>query len=256
LVLYIIAILLGIYVTLNSSIPLTETVREPEEVGLLFLGILITAVALLYLSRFFSIRYFLYFVEAAVFLIAGSFVFAVFVGDRLGFLLSLGVLIIRFLKPWPWKNVVALISSVGAGVLLGFSMSFPMALLLAAFLVVYDFFAVFVSRHMIVLAQEVLKANASFTITAGKPIRKRPGRRIGMRADVGTGDIVVPLMLVSSGYLWGLNPWVLGMGAILGFAFTMFLLERFRIPLPALPPILSVMALVYLGDMFLMGLAK
>ena len=75
------------------------------------------------------------------------------------------------------KNTAAILSSAGVGALLGFSMGFWPALLFIAAISLYDYIAVFKTRHMLALAQHLGARELSFTITAEKKEEKKEEKK-------------------------------------------------------------------------------
>ena len=165
----------------------------------------------------------------------------------IGFLLAVGKLWVS-----PLRNVNAVLSSAGVGALFGFSLGFVPAIVFAVLLSVYDYIAVFKTKHMIKFAERFTKQDLSFTIAAGpKPSREEMERleklpfekRIKKikRTELGTGDLVVPVMISVSAYP------VLGlMGSvciIICTTLALYLLMKYMTKkkqvLPALPPLMA-----------------
>ncbi|EQD64688.1 Peptidase A22, presenilin signal peptide [mine drainage metagenome] len=169
------------------------------------------------------------------------------------------------------RNTAAIISSVGVGLILGISFPFNIALLFMAFIAVYDFIAVFITKHMLVLARVaednnlalLIGVNEVEAIPAGSldksyvaeyrkdkselKRRTRLNRLIGKdmipvaaRVELGTGDLAIPLMVAISAFSPGPN-FVLSFfvifGAIFGLLLTMFILRKYKRALPAIPPL-------------------
>lgn len=147
------------------------------------------------------------------------------------------------------KNISAIVSSAGVGAIFGFSVGFIPALLFALFLSVYDYIAVFKTRHMIVLARELSARKLSFSVSAkavpkrvtGEPEKKYIERvkRETKVLDLGTGDLAIPLMLAVSSYPVGGAISALGMvaGSSIALLVTLHLVSKHRVFVPALPPI-------------------
>jgi presenilin-like A22 family membrane protease len=147
------------------------------------------------------------------------------------------------------KNISAIVSSAGVGAIFGFSVGFIPALLFALFLSVYDYIAVFKTRHMIVLARELTSRKLSFSVSAkavpkmreGEP-KKEYAERVKEETrtlDLGTGDLAIPLMLAVSAYpLGGIIP-ALAMvaGSSVALFVTLYLVSKHRVFIPALPPL-------------------
>lgn len=79
------------------------------------------------------------------------------------------------------KNPAAILSTAGVGVIFGVSLGFVPAVLFLVMLAIYDFLAVFISKHMVQLATFVMEKNMAFTITvqneeAEKEAQKKKGK--------------------------------------------------------------------------------
>ncbi len=167
------------------------------------------------------------------------------------------------------KNTAAVLSSAGVGALFGFSMGFWPALLFIAAISLYDYIAVFKTKHMLQLAQHLGSRELSFTITAEKKEEEnqtpmpafqsslpassarqssipsprpaaKPSPSSGVdRLDLGSGDLAVPAMLAVSTYgAAGLGgSLAIAAGSTVSLYFLLkFVLDK-RVALPALPPI-------------------
>ncbi len=180
------------------------------------------------------------------------------------------------------RNATAIIASVGVGLILGISFPFYMALLFMAIIAVYDFIAVFITKHMLALAQVAEDNNLALLIGVNE-VEAIPASRldkayveeykkdkgkfkkykhlnnvlgkelvpVAARVELGTGDLAIPLMVAISAYAPGPN-FVLSFfvifGAIAGLLLTMFILRKYRRALPAIPPLffgIVVFVLIY-----------
>ncbi len=195
------------------------------------------------------------------------------------------LLLVLFKNKWPrLRNTTAIIASVGVGVVLGISFPFYFAYLFMVVLAVYDFIAVFVTKHMITMAKAMSSMNLSFLIGVNEveavpekalskkevrgyrkelaeASRKNPTIReivnsklvpFSAHIELGTGDLGVPLMLAVAAYGVNLNftlSLFVTVGAIGGLITTMYILRKYKRALPAIPPLLggiTVAMLVYL----------
>ena len=169
------------------------------------------------------------------------------------------------------RNVAAIIASVGVGLILGISFPFYIALLFMGLIAIYDFVAVFITKHMLALARVAEDNNLALLIGVNEvealPARSldreyvneyrknkgklKNGKELGnllgsglvpvaARVELGTGDLAIPLMVAISAYSPGPN-FVLSFfvifGAIAGLLLTMFILRKYRRALPAIPPL-------------------
>lgn len=157
------------------------------------------------------------------------------------------------------KNLAAILSSAGVAALFGFSLGFWPAVIFVCALALYDYIAVFKTKHMLVLAQGLGTKDMSFTISAqskkyvdeekdanapitakklSEPILPPDGQEVS-RLDLGSGDLSIPAMLAVSCYneagLAG------SIAVMLGTTLSIYLTLKFvvqkQVVLPALPPI-------------------
>ncbi len=149
------------------------------------------------------------------------------------------------------KNAAAIISSGGVAAIFGFSLGFLPTVLFIILLSIYDYIAVFKTKHMIEMARELSTRQLSFAVTAKQvPERKAKEKtevyveramREGERLDLGTGDLSVPAMISVSAYSLGPNGLIYSLAVAIGSPLSLYFLLKFvskqRVFLPALPPI-------------------
>lgn len=199
----------------------------------------------------------------------------------IAFVLALALIVAKNKKP-SIKNIVVVISSVGLGVVLGISFGFSAAFLFMILIAIYDYVAVFITKHMVTFANALSGRNLAFLITAsdievssqadakrieGKDFAKHLQEmkkidnpvikkliaqgKIPMIAQVqlGAGDLGLPLMLAVSAYpVFGsyFLSIAIVVGGALGLIATMLFLRKYRRPLPAIPPIFAVIS-IFIG---------
>ncbi len=99
-----------------------------------------------------------------------------------------GARLLRAKNLW-LRNLATVLSTAGAGALLGVSLGvLPVALLLVL-LCVYDYIAVFKTKHMVTLAKSMTAKNLAFTYAL--PTKEHV-------FELGAGDLVMPLTFASS----------------------------------------------------------
>jgi len=231
---------------------------------------------------------FLYVLEAIVIFSAGFFVFAVLISTLFTYLslpntafyqdvllvgtvaLSAAMITIKNLLPRT-RNYVTIVVAAGVGLIWGYNFSFSTTYIIFIAFAVYDIVAVFITKHMVVMANAMMDKNLTFLVKVGDlqalPEAQASGnkgyikemdrlarsdtmyrdiRRSGMVPvpvgnALGTGDIILPLALAVSAYTVSLN-FVLSFfvifGALLGFVTLFYLLKKMRRVLPALPSLL------------------
>ncbi|MBI5047141.1 hypothetical protein HZC07_05435 [Candidatus Micrarchaeota archaeon] len=148
------------------------------------------------------------------------------------------------------KNVGSIFSAAGAGVIMGISLQLVPAVLFLVLLALYDYVAVFKTKHMVELAEFVVKQDLSFTVTATNP-KHAPNEKA--RLDLGTGDLMAPIMLEIAALTFKpvASLFVLA-GAIVSMGIFLYFVSKKKLVLPAIPPIALGM-LLSLGIGFLLG---
>ena len=175
-----------------------------------------------------------------------AFLVSLLLGGIIGFVLAASKFFFDSVK-----NSAAVISSAGVGALFGFSLGFLPTIIFIIGLSIYDYIAVFRTRHMIEMARELSTRQLSFAVTAKSVPARKPhektevyvdrAMRDGERLDLGTGDLSVPLMISVSAYSLGPNGLIYALAVAAGSTLSLYFLLRFvskhRVFLPALPPI-------------------
>ena len=145
------------------------------------------------------------------------------------------------------KNPAAIMATAGVGVIFGISLGlFPLILFLIL-LSVYDFLSVFMTKHMVEMADFVIKKDMAFTITAKAP-PPAPGEK-EQRVDLGTGDMIAPVMMEVSALTYSpLATVFVFVGAVVALGLFMTYVWKKKMVLPALPPIvLGMLSALFIG---------
>jgi len=268
---FIIAQLLGIYtgtvilkdMSANpyvSGLVVTQNAEEPLNAVFFIAYILLGAGIMIGLIRLFKL-YAVMFRLLEFFLISTSSSIVFYAVLRLALdydtstivavVLALAFATYRFFNP-ALKNAAAIMATAGVGVVFGVSLGlFPLILFLIL-LSAYDYLSVFTTKHMVEMANFVIKQDLAFTVTArGPPVK--PGQ-VEQRIDLGTGDMIAPIMLEVSAL--SMSPTATAfvlVGAIISMALFITMVWKKKMVLPALPPIvLGMIVSLLLG--FLLGL--
>jgi presenilin-like A22 family membrane protease len=122
----------------------------------------------------------------AVFLVAG-----LLLPSTLAILTAVGLLVLRFWMPDDLllRNAVAVCAASVVGALLGIMLGIVPILLFMIAIAAYDLWAVFGTKHMVEIAENVTPQNLAFTVAMPTPEH---------RFELGTGDLVVPLAFATS----------------------------------------------------------
>ncbi len=267
-----------------SEIASSQVVSGPTNALLLLGYIIILAVGMVILFRFYHGAKLFKVIEGVVIFIASFYVFLVLLAyaTQSTNISTIGAIILAFAlvaakNKWvKLKNVAAIIASIGVGAVLGFGFSFFAAIVFMGLLAIYDFVAVFITKHMITLANVVTENNLAFMVDMseieGVPKSsfskkelneynkelKSAGQRgkrimsamkttaakgmvpISANVALGTGDLAIPLMVAVSAYKLTLSfvpSFFVAFGAVLGLIITMFILRKYKRALPAIPPL-------------------
>ena len=193
------------------------------------------------------------------------FVFATFWGGALLFSLwlpdPLALILIGTLIFWWLKkpiilvhNLILIFGIAGLGGILGLRLSPLIVILLLIVFSIYDFIAVYKTKHMIKMAKEMIEAGAILGLIVPQKISDfranlkevRPG---GEFLILGGGDIAFPLLFCSSLIPTGiLNSLIVALFSLIGLfaGFYFFTKQKIRQPIPALPPIALFSIIGYL----------
>ncbi len=194
---------------------------------------------------------------------------------------------------WPkLRNTATVIASIGIGVYIGFS-GFMLAYLLLTIIAVYDYIAVFVTKHMQVMARAMVERNLAFLI-GSSDVQMTPGKLMSEKQKeefvkavkkgtikisdpeikrmikegaypsmsqvaLGGGDLALTLVLVVGTYIGFSSlfiPVMIILGSLAGLLATMRLLEKYNVPLPAIPPLFAFMNLSLAISLFITGKAS
>ncbi|MBU0586817.1 hypothetical protein KJ780_04850 [Candidatus Micrarchaeota archaeon] len=224
---------------------IAQTMQFPGMAGdssdafLVLLYVLAGALFFYFLIRFYKGDILFLIIEIGAVSFASSIVFysflRPFIQDTLLAIISaifFGIIfsLLKFALPF-LKNAVAVVAAAGVGAVFGFSLSFETAILLMILLAVYDYIAVFKTKHMHQFAESISKKQMPFVVSSKKMTEKGP-----IIMEIGTGDIIIPIMLEVSGL--SISP-ICSATVFIASSLSLFALfiltTRMRIMLPALP---------------------
>ncbi len=147
-----------------------------------------------------------------------------------------------FLLPLVWiHDLIILFSGAGIGAIFGLQFHWTFAIALLVILSLYDIVAVFITKHMVTLAHELIKRSCTFALII--PEHSAQFRASLMTVQPGSGflilgggDIILPMFLTASAYVTRpLAGWCAIVGMCVGVLFNHIWLTSSRVPLPALP---------------------
>ncbi|MFN3909681.1 MAG: presenilin family intramembrane aspartyl protease [Candidatus Anstonellaceae archaeon] len=193
------------------------------------------------------------FLLPSVYILTSDIYFSFFLSFFIGFVIT----IFRYIFP-NLKNILVVISTATIGVLLGLSLGFLPLLIFCILLSIYDYVAVFKTKHMLQLAEMVGSYDLAFSVSFSLPStskksqkttkpdmlfhpfsKSKPLAKKQFSVSVGSGDFFVPAALLAPVYLeFGKLPLIF---LVLFSTFTLYFLLHFtikhKVALPALPPI-------------------
>ncbi len=154
--------------------------------GYVFLGTILILLAIKFLPD--NVLYWVFKgIEALAVFSTALIVFFSFVPEEFAILLAVGLVVIRIFAPQYliWRNVSSVVATIGAGSLIGVSAGVLPVIVFLVLLAVYDYIAVFKTKHMVTMAKAVSKKNLAFTFAF--PTKEH-------QFELGTGDLVMPLV--------------------------------------------------------------
>jgi len=151
-------------------------------------------------------------------------------------------------------DVVIILGLAGAASILGLSFDPKVVIVLLVIFSIYDFIAVYKTKHMIKMAKEMIEKGVILGLVI--PIKILDFRKSlkevksgGKFLILGGGDVVFPLLLAVSLISEGiLNSFIVALFALFGLfvSYWLFISQKTRQPIPALPPIALFSIIGYL----------
>lgn len=151
-------------------------------------------------------------------------------------------------------NLLIILGIAGAGSILGLAIKSEIIIILLIIFSIYDFIAVYQTKHMIKMAKEMMGSGVILGLIV--PLKfsdffeelktVKPG---GKFLILGGGDVVFPLLLSISIMSGGiLNSLIIAIFSLIGLflSYWLFISQKSRQPIPALPPIALFSIIGYL----------
>src|SRR3989344_4551758 len=162
--------------------------------------------------------------------------------------------------PYVWlHDAVMILTLPGIAVLIGLSLQPWFAVLILIIMSVYDYIAVYKTKHMIKMAKAMIAGRAIFAMIFPEEFRNfkskineaHPGQGFMM---LGTGDFVFPLIMAASAMTVSYkSAWIVLGFSIFGLLLMhlLFISQRVRRPMPALPPLAGFAILGFITSLLL-----
>lgn len=206
-------------------------------------------------------------------------------------LLALGLILAKN-KYQRLRNIVTLVASIGFGIafwqIIDLFFGFEGAYIFVALIALYDYIAVFITKHMLTLAKFAVDKNLALLIGSSdveimpssslskqqiseymkgvnvKDIKNPTLKRMVENGDVpvmsqaalGAGDLGIPLMFAISVYTTFVSIFasmLIIIGAAIGLLATLFILRKYKFGLPAIPPLFAFMNVALGIGLFIKG---
>ncbi|NYZ77486.1 hypothetical protein H0O02_04195 [Candidatus Micrarchaeota archaeon] len=163
-----------------------------------------------------------------------------------GIMLGLSLASAKMFMP-ALKNSAAVLATSGVGVIFGVSLAPLPVIIFLLLLSIYDYISVFKTKHMVEMAEFIVKKDLAFTITS-KAVVEGKERRL----DLGTGDLIAPIILEVSvmAAIPSATIFVFA-GALVSLTVFLLLVWKKKMVLPALPPLVFGMLIFLLLGMVL-----
>ena len=163
-----------------------------------------------------------------------------------------------FIKNVLAHNVGIILAVAGIGFMLGLAISPETAVIIMIILSFYDIIAVYVTGHMIKMAKTMIRSGAIFGLIIPSQMKGFFSHKQEAQAQIGigdrfmilgSGDIGLPVVLASSVVRHSLNGAIIvALFSLVGLFLThlIFVNQRERKPMAALPPIATMSIIGYL----------
>ena len=170
----------------------------------------------------------------------------IFLSNVWSLIFSLLLVMAYSFYPYVWfHNLVLILTLPGIAAVLGASITPYAAVILLIFMSVYDYIAVYKTKHMIKMAKAMITGRAIFAMIYPEHWhgfkahlnKAHPGEGFMM---LGTGDFVFPIIMATSAYsISAAAAWTVLIVSLLGLLLMhlIFSLQKVRRPMPALPPL-------------------
>ena len=180
-------------------------------------------------------------------LFSGTFItLSIFLSDALSFIFSSLLVTFYVFYPYVWlHNFILILTLPGIAAILGSSLNPKTAVFLLIFMSIYDYVAVYRTKHMVKMAKAMISGMAILAMIYPQHLKgfwssikeARPGEGFMM---LGTGDFVFPILMATSAYaVSAAAAWIVFISSLFGLLLMhlIFSLQKVRRPMPALPPL-------------------
>jgi len=151
-------------------------------------------------------------------------------------------------------NIVIILAISAIAVIFGLNFDPSAVIIILLFLTIYDFWAVYKTKHMVKMFQGLVKSRVYFSLIIPHSFKGLFNKTRDVSPStqfmfLGTGDLALPAILVTSSLKISIySSFYTALGAIAGFIFlyVLFVTQEQRAPMPGLPPIILGTLIGYL----------
>lgn len=235
----------------------------PKEILATWLAFLLVFFALLFLFNYFREKNLFGFFFYLSLFFGVNFLLSLYLPWIVSLLVALALFLGKALGRFVITQNMALIPAMsGIGLAVGLALTPNGAMILLLALSFYDIIAVYFTKHMVSMFRGMLSAGVIPAIIIPERVSGLFRRTYEVAPGagymlLGTGDIIVPVVFLAAVSGGGYGAVISSaMGSLAGFAATetIFTHQRFRRPMPALPPIASGTILGFLIYKLFLGL--
>ena len=254
---------------INKILEIQKITPPPIPFWQFVLFLLLATLFILFLIRFMKFKRGKGIIFKTIFILAfgfgGLLFFSVWILDILALILILVLIFWWLSKPSVLIHNLCLIFGIaGVGSVLGLRFDPLMVVVLLILFSIYDFIAVYKTKHMIKMAKEMIEHKAILALIVPLNIfgfsqslkEIKPGG--GKFLILGGGDIIFPLLLAASLVPAGiLNSLIVAFFALVGLfvSFWFFVSQKVPKPIPALPPIALFSIIGYLITLLILNVS-
>ncbi|MFC1454877.1 presenilin family intramembrane aspartyl protease [Candidatus Undinarchaeota archaeon] len=278
---FLVTEVIAIYVGLSM---ISAGVREEimiestaEGIGVFGISMFIATLLIVVLIKYMNKRFIFKGIFAWLIFIGSLFVFEPVIGSLkiveptsvlpIAAMLSISLVVLRFKKPVVWVQNLAMILAI-AGVSPQLAMYFGTPTIIAILLLasVYDYIAVFKTKHMMTMFENLMKHDTAFAFVipeegsakgkVSKAMHKKKKKGVREYYLLGTGDIAFPTIFIVA-LLADYSPLSAGfalIGSIVGLVLDHIILMKLQKPIPALPTIAVCSILGFLLSLVVIAL--
>lgn len=248
LFLFLLVQVIAVFVTISylpQNLQLTLVNKDPNSVwnALFIVGYIIFFTAIIIvLRKIFKRQNYLVVIEALALFGGVSLIFSMFLHTILAYIATICLLLIKYsftketiYTKW-YNNILLAMAIAGAGAIIGISLGIIPVIVLLILLAIYDIISVFFTKHMITLADMIIKKKISLLFLL--PTKKREYK-------LGGGDLVIPALVSSSLFALLIKKYsvlqilvpvsAIWVASIAGLFITFYILDKYKAKVRALP---------------------